>query len=148
MARSTRFRARLQRHQPDLPVYVIVPDDLPARLGHGGTFVVEARSGDTGLGRRSVKPWGDGRWFMELTKSQLALLAAGPGDEVEVELREAPAEHRELMRCVEQQGLGDAWRGLSEAQRRQMTEPVFAARRDATREARIAKVLRTLRAGR
>ena len=147
-----RFAATLERHRPDLPVYLLVPAAAVESFGATGTFVVEAtveaavEGGD--IGRRSIKPWGDGRWFMELTKGQCAKLGVGEGDEITVVLRPAPAVPAELEARIATLDLGDRWRSLTEAERRAFCEPVFEARKPATREARVLRVIAALQGDR
>jgi len=145
MSEPFRFTALLQRKQDDLPVFLMVPPAFAARHGQTGTFVVAAVLLGRSIDRRSVKPWGDGRWFMELTKPQLAMLGLAVGDEAEITLSLAPATPPELVQAIEASALHDRWQALSPAVRRQLAESVFAARRESTRASRIARVIDRLR---
>ena len=139
------FTALLERKQDDLPAFFIIPPTFAVQHGQTGTFVVEAVVHDRAIGRRSVKPWGDGRWFMELTKSQLATLGLAVGDEVEITLSPAPATPPALEQAIEAGALHDRWQALSPAVRRQLAESVFAAKRDTTRASRVADIVERLR---
>lgn|GEM_PF-3760371 len=147
MARNARFTATLDRHRPDLPVYLVVPARAVDAFDRQATFVVEAMINGRPIGRRSIKPWGDGRWFMELTKVQCTQLRVGPGDAVDVELTAAPEVPAELASRIAEAGLSERWAGLSAADRRALAEHIFAAKKAATRAARIDRTLARLRGG-
>jgi hypothetical protein len=137
----TEFSAELARHHPDLPVYLLVPPETVARFGATGTFVVGASVNGLDIGRRSVKPWGEGRWFLELTKAHCTALSVEEGDAVQVRRQTVPQTPPDLEAAIRADGLTDAWTAVSEAQRRAVSEEVFAAKRPATRAARIAKAV-------
>jgi len=147
MPAPQQFSVALERHQPHLPVYLMVPKTVADVFGKPGTFVVEAAINGSPIGRRSIKPWGDGRWFMELTKVQCAQLNVGPGDAVDVELIAAPEVPAELASRIAEEGLSERWADLSAADRRAMAEHIFAAKKATTRAARIDRTLARLRAG-
>jgi hypothetical protein len=48
------FAAAIERHHPDLPVYLIVPADSPAAFGKQRTFVVEAAINGSPVAARSA----------------------------------------------------------------------------------------------
>jgi len=135
------FAATIERHHPGLPVYLIVPATVPAGFGRDATFVVEAVIDGTPLGRRTVKPWGDGRWFLEVTAAQQARLGVAEGDRVTVALVPAAEVPEDLAAAITEAGLEPAWHGLSAAGRRALAEPVFEARRPETRAKRIGRVI-------
>lgn len=145
MSEPFRFTALIERKQGDLPAFLMVPPTLVAGLGETGTFVVEAVVQGHSIGRRSVKPWEDGRWFMELTKPQLTTLGLAVGNAVEVALSPAAAIPPELAAALAEAGLDDRWQALSPALRRQLAESVFAAKHEATRDKRIAGIIERLR---
>lgn len=136
----------IERKFEHLPVFAIVPSEAAASLGKTGTFVVEAEVNGQPIGRRSIKPWGDGRWFLELTKTQSQRLQVGPGDRVRLDLFEAPEVPAELEARLKREGLWQAWLAWTPAQRRSLCEPIFAAQREATRNGRIERVIKALRA--
>jgi hypothetical protein len=138
------FAARVERHHPELPVYLLVPAEIVIGFGRDATFVVEASVAGRAIGRRSIKPWGDGRWFMELTKAQCDRLGVGEGDRVEVDLRPAPELPAELEAALAARGLEAAWARLSAAERRALAEDVFAAKRPETRARRLQRALTRL----
>ena len=62
------FTAVLQRKDPNLPVYVVVPNALVANWGLDATKVVEGTVNCHPTGRRSMKRWNNARdsdWFVE-----------------------------------------------------------------------------------
>ena len=144
-AASAAFEAVVERHHEDLPVYVLVPPEAVAAFGRDKTFIVETTVNDREIGRRSVKRWGDGRWFLEFTKQHCKRLSIAEGDRVRLVLAEAPDTPADLAVRIEAEGLDGPWRQLSEAQRRAIAEPIFDAKRDTTRRARINKALSILR---
>ena len=121
-----------------------MPDTVAAAFGRDRTFVVEAAVNGHAVGRRSIKPWGDGRWFLELTKPQCARLGVGVGDTVTVRLRPAPEMPPALAARIAALGLEARWASLSAAERRLRCEHIFAAKKEATRTARIERVVARL----
>ncbi|MDJ0895301.1 MAG: YdeI/OmpD-associated family protein [Alphaproteobacteria bacterium] len=147
MSEPLRFDAFLERHDPDLPVYVIVPARVARAYSKQRTFVVEAAVNGRNVGRRSIKPWGDGRWFMELTKVHCRRLDIAPGDRLSVSVSLAQELPTDLQARISELDLSERWEALSEAQRRAFAETVFEAKKPETRQARIERVLAALRAG-
>ena len=147
MTDSIHFDAILDRHQSDLPVFAMVPVEVPEAFGKSRTFVVEAQINGRPIGRRSIKPWGDGRWFLELTKAHCKALGVDMGANLSVDVALAPETPDDLRRRIDQSGLAVAWAGLSEVRRRSLAEPVFGAKRPATRAARIDRIVSVLSAG-
>lgn len=138
---ATDFIAVVERHHPALPLYLLVPSEVVDAFRAQETFVVETLVGDTPIGRRTVKPWGDGRWFMELTKAHCAQLGAELGDRVPVRLLPAAATPPELAAALSARGLEARWAALTAARRRAIAESVFAAKRAETRARRIERAL-------
>ena len=139
------FSSVIERHDPDLPVYLMVPNAVPGAFGQTHTFIVEANINDSPVGRRSIKPWGDGRWFMELTKVHCARLGIGVGDRITITVNPTEEEPAELTGSIIAHGLGDRWSKLSAARRRALSEHVFDARRPETRKSRIERIVGGLR---
>ncbi len=140
-----RFTAVIKRHHDDLPAYLIVPGELGDDYGKQGTFVVELVINGKEIGRRSIKPWGDGRWFLELTRKQCGQLDIQPGDVVSVDALPAVETPPELMSLIDQHNLGVRWRGLSDAQRRAFSEHIFDAKKESTRKSRLERTISWLR---
>ena len=139
------FDAVLERHQPDLPVYVLVPAGVAEGFGAAGTFVVQAAVNGQDVGRRSIKPWGDGRWFMELTKAHCKHLGLEVGAKISVAVTPALETPPELEARIAERGLTRRWSQLTQSQRRAYSESVFEAKKPETREARIARIVAALR---
>jgi hypothetical protein len=144
-AKPQRFDAVVGRHHPELPVYVMVPSAVPATFGKQGTFVVEAAVDRQDIGRRSIKPWGDGRWFMELTRVHCRRLGVGPGSRVAIEVSLAQEVPADLAARLDELELRQQWQSRPAAKRRAAAEIVFEARRPATRRARIGRIVASLR---
>ena len=140
-----RFSATAERHHAEMCLFALVPPELVEQLGKQETFVVDMRIGGVESGRRTIKPWGDGRWFLELTNRLSGKLGFAEGDEIAFEVRPAPETPDDLMIAIEAENLLGQWSALTPACRRAYAEPVFAARRPETRERRIAPVLSALR---
>lgn len=138
------FTASADRHHAEMCLFALVPPELTDRLGQSQTFVVDMRIAGKDAGRRTVKPWGDGRWFLELTNRLSGRFAFAEGDSLDFEIRLAPAVPDDLAMRVQAAGLNVEWAGLSAACRRAYAEPVFAARRPETRERRIRHVINVL----
>jgi hypothetical protein len=54
------LRGRLDRHDPKLPRFVVLPASAAAALGLQHRVTVEGTLGRVPFDRRSIKPWGDG----------------------------------------------------------------------------------------
>ncbi len=138
------FDAIVERHHADLPVYVIVPAVVVDGFGKTSTFVVDAVVEQQDIGRRSIKPWGDGRWFMELTQAQCKQLGIAPGAKVSTAVTLAREIPDELDERLGELGLSQQWLRLTKAQQRAYAESVFAAKRPATRRDRIDRIVASL----
>ena len=138
-------RSEVERHQPSLPRFVVVPDGELETWGLEQTTVVEVSINGESLGRRSLKAWGPGRdvWFFDLTAAHCDRLGVDTGDVVEVRIR--PAETSlpsELVAVLEDDDAARAiWKGLTEARRRAISEHVREAKHEVTRTRRAKKAL-------
>lgn len=142
------FEAIVERKDPGLPRYVIVPAEaVDAVGGRAGTVVALCAIGGAAPVRRSVKPWGDGRWFLELTERQCRAAGIDTGDRVSLRLTPAPAMPEALSAALGRAGLTPAWEALPASERRGLAEAVFDARRPATAERRITAIVERLRRG-
>ncbi len=141
---SISFDAVVERHHTDLPVYIIVPAAVADGFGKTGTFVVDAVVEQQDIGRRSIKPWGDGRWFMEFTKTQCKQLGIAPGANISTAVTLAREIPDELDEQLGELGLSQQWLHLTKAQQRAYAESVFAAKRPATRRDRIDRIVASL----
>jgi hypothetical protein len=150
MPPEVRVTTRLQRKDPGLPVYVVIPGRHLRPWGLAGTTVVEGSANGRALGRRTIKAWGKGSddWFVELTAPFCRTACLTVGDRVVLALRLADASvPEELQRELSQdRRVASAWRALSERGRRDAGERIRAARTAATRQRRAAAIAEHLRA--
>jgi hypothetical protein len=133
----------IAQHQRDLPAFVVVPAAALSAWKLTGTTMVDAWLDDVALGRRSLRRWDDGRWFVELRREQLAAVGKGPGDRATIILARTSDElPPELVRVIESDPLARAiWEKRTDAQRRMLREHVLAAKASATRERRARRAL-------
>ena len=137
--------ARVERKDPSLPRFLVVPPEALSAWTLEGTTVVEARLDDIEIGRRTLKPWGHGRdvWFIELTRGQCRAAGVDTGDTVRVELRRASTEPpEEILALVRSDpSLAERWDSMTPARRRQLGEHVRGAKKAETRARRARKGL-------
>ena len=139
------FETLAEECHDGMPLFVLVPDVVIRQLQPEGTFVVQAvLNGSLDAGRRTIKPWGDGRWFMELTKAHCRKAGIREGESVSVTLSSVPDTPEALMDALAQAGLATRWEALTKAQRRVFSEEVFAAKKPETARARIEKIVTQL----
>ena len=139
---KVRFTTPLQRKDPRLPVYVVIPGARLKPWSLTGTTVIEGSANGVAIGRRNIKAWGKGSddWFVEFTAPFCKTARLAVGDEVALELQLAdastPPELETLL--TGNQRLAAAWQALSESARRDACEQVRAAKNEATRQRRAA----------
>jgi hypothetical protein len=144
-----RISARLQRKDPSLPVYVVIPGRhvQPWRLT--GTKVIEGTANGVPFGRRTIKAWGKGAddWFVEFTAPFCKTASLSVGDRIALELRIADASTPpELDKILSKnKNMTAAWLALSERERRDAGEHIRAAKAQATRERRAVAIAEGLR---
>ncbi len=145
------LQATLQRKDPRLPVYLVVPhlDVAPWQLA--GTTVVEGAVSGHAFGRRTLKRWSPADasdWFLELTAPFCRQANIQVGDPLTVVLARAgnalPAELAALL--DHDAALRAAWQQLSDYARRTHQEHVLGAKSAATRARRAAAVVDGVRA--
>lgn len=139
------FESRAELCHEGMPLYAIVPDDVIRTLNPEETFVVHAQlNGSVDAGRRTIKPWGDGRWFIEFTRVHCQKTEIRNGEPVSITLSPVPEVPEALVQALARADLEAAWDGLSRAQRRAFSEEVFAAKKPETAQARIEKIVKHL----
>jgi hypothetical protein len=142
------FITTLERKDPRLPVYFVVPAARMADWGLAGTVVVEGRVNGTSLGRRTLKKWDADRWFVELAAPLCKAADLKQGDKLNVELvlaDEGPPE--ELQAVLEAQpDLARRWSQVPRAQARAAMEHVRAGKSPSTRTRRAEALAARLRA--
>lgn len=149
------FTAALQRKDPKLPVYVLVPCAAVAHWQLEATTMVEGTINGQAFGRRSMKkmnatPHSD--WFVEFTAPICKVLGVQVGDDLQVSLHlaasETPKELEDQLSVSPD--IRALWSSLSEYTRRTGAEHVRAGKTEATRLRRaqaIAAKLRSIRGG-
>ncbi len=146
---EVRISTRLQRKDPRLPVYVVIPGRCVRPWALTGTTVIEGAANGFPFGRRTIKAWGKGShdWFVEFTAPfcEKAHLKVGDRVDLEVQLADAstPKELGDILSKSE--SLASRWLALSEKERRDAGEHIRAARAQATRERRAASIAGRLR---
>lgn len=144
-----RLSARLQRKDPGLPVYVVIPGRHVEAWGLTGTTVIEGSANSVPFGRRTIKAWGKGvdDWFVEFTTPFCKAASLNVGDRIALELRIADASTPpELEKILSRtKSVAAAWYALSESERRTAGEHIREAKAPATRERRAAAVAERLR---
>lgn len=137
------FTTVVERKQDDLPRYCIVHCDPHSLWGLTGASLVTGSFGPVAFERRTISPWGDGRWFFSLSESLCRAAGVGTGDPVELAIdRPERDEPDDLAAALK--GREAAWTRLSPVDRRAIIVDVCEAKRPATRAARIDKWLARL----
>jgi hypothetical protein len=133
----------VERHQPDLPRFVVIPAALVAVWQPEGTTVVEGEINGISIGRRSMKRWDAERWFIDLPEQLCRTAGIDSGDQVVLEIRmastELPTELAELL--AQSPTATERWNNLSPGHRRAIHEQIVAAKRPETRIRRARKAL-------
>lgn len=136
-------RGPIERKAESLPRYAVVPAKLVSAWGLEGTTVVEVELNGQAMGRRSLKPWGRGRWFLDLPEKLCRRAGVDTGDEIVLRLRRAdeclPGEIASLI--ANDPRAKRNWEALTGSRRRMLREHVLEAKRPATRERRVRKAL-------
>ena len=153
MPRPITLTAVLQRKDPRLPVYIVVPCENVAAWGLTGTTIVEGSINGHDFGRRSIKRWSSEEasdWFLEFTAPFCKAAGIEVGNQLDVSLKLAsnavPAELEVLLR--NDPALLATWRQLSEYARRAGQEHIANAKSKVTRARRAAAIVDGLRARR
>lgn len=138
----------VDRHQPDLPRFAILPFDPAARWGFTALFTADGTFGGAPFRRRSVKPWGDGRWFIDLPNALCEAAGVDVGDRVTLTLvPQGDAPPAEIKALLEADGeLLANWNSYAPSHRREWSRWVEEAKKPETRQARAEKVAARLRA--
>ena len=146
---EVRVSTRLQRKDPRLPVYVVIPDRHVQPWGLTGTTVIEGTANGFPFGRRTIKGWGKGNhdWFVEFTAPFCKKARLNVGDRVVLELQLADASTPKELESIlsNSKDLAASWLACSERERRDAGEYIRAARAQLTRERRAASIAEKLR---
>ena len=140
---------QLQRKDPRLPVYVVIPSHHLKPWGLTGTTVIEGSANGYPFGRRTIKAWGKGRdeWFIEFTAAFCKTASLQVGDRVDLEIQLADTSTPQELESIlsQSKSLEAAWLALSERERRDAGEHIRAAKAPATRQRRAGSVAQRLR---
>jgi hypothetical protein len=133
----------IERKASNLPRFIVVPIDVPAVWETTRTITVSGTINGVPLGRRGLKPWGDGRWFIELPEAICQQAGVNTGDRVTLEIApvEDPIPTALTHRLTTDREFARAWAELRPSQQRQHAEWVASARLPQTRERRAAEVV-------
>ena len=138
---------QIQRKDPRLPRFVVIPTQLLTPWSLTGTTVTEANLSGTEVGRRTLKPWDAGRGFVELAEPICRLVGVETGDRVRVFSRLASTDlPAELAGVIAKHPRAKAARAsLSVSQQRMIRKQVPAAKAADTRRRRAKRALDLLR---
>jgi hypothetical protein len=150
MTLPIRFRTKLLRKHPDLPVFVRIPGAPVASWRLSEWRTVEGTLDGHDFGRRTIKDWGKDSpdWFVEFLKPFLEAAGLKPGDTVEVELRLADMTRPDEMaaRMVADAEFARAYDALIANHKRKAIEHYLEAKTPAGRTARLEKIARSIKA--
>src|SRR5262245_60457228 len=128
---EVRLATLLQRKDPRLPVYVVIPGRHVQPWALTGTTVIEGTANGFSFGRRTIKAWGKATedWFVEFTAPFCKTARLNVGDRVDLELQLADASTPKELESilVKSKSLAAAWLALSERERRDAGEYIRAA---------------------
>lgn len=135
----------VERKHPRTPRFVVIPTSAVAAWDLDGTTVVECKVNGSAVGRRSLKRWGEHRWFIDLPDTLCRRAKVDTGDRVKLTLHVASRGLPEELTLLiaSDPNARQAWEALSGSQQRMLREHVIAAKRATTRGARARKALRT-----
>lgn len=140
---------KLQRKDPSLPVFVVIPAKVVAPWKLSGTTVIEGTANGYSFGRRTIKAWGKGidAWFVEFTAPICKATGMSVGDQVTLELRIADTSVPKELESVlsSSAALSKTWSKLPDRAKRDASEYVRAAKNAATRERRAHAVVGKIR---
>ena len=149
MSSALRFRTKLLRKDPSLPVFIRIPGVVvaPWKLSEWGSVQGTVNGHD--FGRRTIKDWGKGSpdWFVEFLKPFLDLARLVPGEEVEVELWLADMTMPDEMaaRMKGDPEFARAYDALIPNHKRKAIEHYLEAKTPAGRTARLEKISRSIK---
>ena len=133
----------IERKQPQLPRFVVVPSCIVAAWNLPGTTAVEGKLNDTELGRRTIKSWDRDRWFIEIPETLCRTAQVDTRSRVMLTPRLASTElPDELARLLSGNSAArTVWDSLTKSQQRMLRENVASAKQSATRHRRAVQSL-------
>lgn len=131
----------VERKDRRLPRFMVVPASRLEAWKLDGTTVVDTTVNGFTVGRRSLKRWDDGRWFIELTQPMCLGAGVDTGDRVTLSLRLATDDlPQELAALLARSRRAEAiWLKLTPTQQRLLREDVLAAKSTETRQRRVER---------
>lgn len=141
MSLPIRLETLVERHHPEMPRYVTLPSSALEAWKLEGTTTVEGALDGRTFGRRSLKPWGRDRWFVDLPNRWCQKEGVRTGDRVELTLEIAPTElPEELVEVLSASARATTrWNAMTASQQRMLREHVRSAKRPETRTRRARK---------
>jgi Bacteriocin-protection, YdeI or OmpD-Associated/Domain of unknown function (DUF1905) len=127
--------ATVERKQPRLPRFVVIPARTVASWKITDTTTIEGTINGSDLGRRSIKKWDTDRWFVDLPERICRRASVEVGDQVHLNLRIASeALPEELVHVLAASPKAHkAWDHLNRSARRMIREYVASAKLHNTR---------------
>ncbi len=132
----------IERKQPDIPRYVVIPTVLIEPWDLLGTTVIEGTLNGVSIGRRTIKHWDDKRWFIEIPESLCRQAKVDTGDTISLEIRRASTELPEELSALLADNVAAKamWDRLSKSRQRMFSEHVGSAKNPQTRIRRAAQL--------
>lgn len=89
---SLGLMAKIQRKDPKLPRFIVVPSMLVSDWGVTENITVIGELNGVDMGRRSLKYWDEERWFIQIPETLCKKANVDTGDMVTITMLVAPAE--------------------------------------------------------
>ncbi len=89
---SLGLMAKIQRKDPKLPRFIVVPSMLMDDWGVTQNIEIVGELNGVDMGRRPLKRWDDERWFIQIPEPLCKKANVDTGDMVTVTMLIAPAE--------------------------------------------------------
>jgi hypothetical protein len=126
LADHVEVSARVERKQPDLPRYAVIPSAVLAAWNLDGTTTVDVTIDGRSVDRRTVKRWDAQRWFLSITDADCRSLGIDTGSEVRIQLHLASTElPDELKNLLEADVAAKAaWDLLTPSQQRMLRDEI------------------------
>lgn len=140
---SIHVGAIIERKGPRLPRFIVVPSDAVKQWKLTETTTVTGSLNGHDVGRRSLKKWGEQRWFIELPHALCRKAGVDTGDHVGLTIQVASDElPDELATLITSDPRAKrAWEGLTPSSRRMLREQVATAKQSTTRARRAGEGL-------
>jgi hypothetical protein len=145
--RPVRVTATIERHDPRLPRYVVIPRRLLARHGIRDRTTVRGELAGVRFQHRTLHPLDDQRFFINLPERLCAQARVDTGDTValsfELQTEEIPEELTDALTA--DAASQEAWAHLSRGEQRRAAWQVAKAAREDTRRRRASRIADELR---